>query len=460
MISLGIAAALMAAPAPAFVERPCSDTRLVDLVRCGTVEVPEDRGRPNGRTIALNIMVLPATGPGEKLPPLFDIDGGPGLPATKNVGFYLSFAGAYRVRRDILLVDQRGTGGSNPLHCPQFSAPEAAYRPLYPADAVAACRKALEPRADLARYGTADAVADLDAVRAALGHERVDLFGLSYGTTVALRYLAAYRDRVRAAVLMSVAPPAAMPPSGHAPAAERALNLLFERCEADAACAAAFDPAADLPRAVARLASIEGSPRSEIFLEKLRSLMYQPSSARRLPYIVSRAAAGDLAPFYAATRPQGPSLYADGMHLSVICTESMGLMDYEAAEAAARPTRFGDYRLRRQREACAQWPKGEVPAGHLAPVASDVPTLLISGGLDPVTPPEWAAEVARHLPNSRHLVIPDAGHILDGLSAIDTCFDPLVVRFLDTADAKSLDAACLAEMKPPPFATAEPAPKP
>lgn len=453
MTVLTLAAALVAAASsPVFVERPCTDARIVKIARCGTVSVPEDRGRPQRRPIALNVIVMPATRPGPHSPPLFDIDGGPGLPVTKNVAFYATAGSAYRARRDIVMVDQRGTGGSNPLRCPEFAKPEAAYQPLYPAPGVRRCRKALEVSADLTKYGTRDAVADLDDVRAALRYEKIDLFGLSYGTTVALRYLAAYPERVRAAVLMGVSPASAMPPKGHALGGERALNMLFDQCRRDAACNGAFDPATDARRVRERLRSISGAPPAEIFFEKLRSLMYQPSGARRLPFILNRAAAGDLAPFYAATKPQGgPGLYADGMFLSVICSESMALMDFDAAAKAANATMFGNYRLKRQKQACAEWPTAAVAEDHLRPVRSDAPVLLISGELDPVTPPELADEVARSLPNSKHVVIPGSGHIYDGMSGIDTCLDPLILRFLDTGNIKALDASCVQLMMPPPF---------
>ncbi|MFC7499858.1 alpha/beta hydrolase [Enterovirga sp. GCM10030262] len=448
-----LAATVAAASTPAFSERPCADARLAGLARCGTVRVPEDRAASAGRAIDLNIMILPAAATTPDLPPLFDIDGGPGLPATKNAEFYLTAGGAYRARRAVVLVDQRGTGASSPLNCPGLSASEDAYREMLPPAAVAVCRAALAAGADLTRYGTREAVADLDAVRAALGHDRIDIFALSYGTTVALRYLATHPGRVRAAVLMGTAPADAMPPRHHAPAGERALDLLFEDCAADPACRAAFpSPATDLDRAVAGLASVAGAPSPAIFMEKLRSLMYAPLGARRVPWILHRAAQGDLEPFYAATRPQGPSLLSDGMFLSVTCAEGLALLDYDAA-AAARATRFGDYRLRRQREACALWPRAEVAPDHLAPVETDAAVLFVSGRLDPVTPPDWADQAARRMPHARHIVIPQGGHILGGLSGADTCFDPVILRFYDTADAAALDAACLAEMKAPPFAT-------
>ena len=461
MALLMLMAAIGAVSQPVFIERPCPDSGLSAIARCGTVEVAENRQLAGGRRIALNVIVLKATSPGPHLPPLFDIDGGPGLPDTKNLGFYASDGSAYRARRDVVLVDQRGTGGSNPLACPELAAPELAMEPMYPAAAVGRCRKALEAKADLTKYLTHDAVADLDAVRAALGHDTIDLIALSYGTTVALRYLATYPDRVRAAVLMGVAPPSAMPPASHATAAERALKLLFAQCEADAACGKAFQPAEDLDRAVLTLRAKKDGLSPEIFTEKLRSMMYQQATARRIPWIVHRAAEGDLAPFHEATKPRGPSPYFDGMFLSVTCAEGLAVMDFPAASAAARATSFGDYRLRRQQQACAQWTVGKAASDFLGPVRSPAAVLLISGGLDPVTPPAWAEAVAQSLPNARHVVIPASGHVFDGLSGIDTCFDPMVMAFLDSGKLEALNPGCLTEMKPPPFtisgATVKPA---
>jgi pimeloyl-ACP methyl ester carboxylesterase len=448
-----IAALAVSANAPVFAEKKCEDDRIAKIARCGTVSVPENRGDPEKRTISLNVIVMPATSPEPHLPPVFDIEGGPGLPATKNVEFYGSAGSNYRVRRDIVLVDQRGTGKSNPLHCPELPNPDKAYEPLYPALEVARCRQSLEANADLKLYGTRDAVADLDDVRAALGYSKIDLFGLSYGTSVALRYLDTYPRRVRAAVLMGVAPPVAMPPKSHAVAGERAIRMLFEDCRIDEACNAAFDPATDVKRIQDRIDKIAGAPSSDIFFEKIRSLMYGAAGARRVPYILSRAAAGDFEPFYEATRPQGPNLYADGMFLSVICAESMALMDVPAATRSAKTTIFGDYRIRRQAEACKEWPLAQVSESHLRPVVSNAAVLLVSGELDPVTPPDWADDVAKTLPRSRHVVITGSGHILDGMSGVESCFDPLVSQFLDTADVEAIDASCVQEMRPPPFVT-------
>jgi pimeloyl-ACP methyl ester carboxylesterase len=449
-----LAAATMASAAPTFIEQPCAAPELAGKARCGTVAVPEDRANPGRRTINLNIVVIPASSADKRLPPLFDIEGGPSIADTKNAAFYLTDGAAYHAHRDVVLVDQRGTGGSNGMKCKEIDAAEAAYRPMYPPDAVGRCRVELEKRADLRFYGTTEAVADLDAIRAALGYDQIDLFALSYGTTFALRYMAVYPKTVRVAVLLSVATPMAMVPRYHSVAAERALELLFAECRADPKCARAFDPDRDLRIALANLRAIPGAPSPDVFMEKLRSLMYTPAKARTLPYLIHAAAQRDLKPFFDATRSDGASLFHEGMYLSVTCTESFPLFDYSEAAATSSRTRFGDYRLRRQHEACALWPKGKIPTDFLSLPRTDAAVLLISGQLDPVTPPEWAAGVARSLPNARHVIIPQMGHIFDGMSGIDTCFDPLIIRFYETGNAKSLDASCLSGMQPPPFKTA------
>ena len=439
------------APAiPVFIEADCGPALASAGARCGRVRVLENRAEPSGRTIDLNVVVLPAT-TGDPQPPLFALDGGPGLPATIGAGFYLTAGAAYRAGRDVVLVDQRGTGQSNGLHCPELAAPPSVHRPMLPRDGVRRCREELETRADLRQYGTTQAVADLDAVRAALGYGRIDLFGLSYGTTVALRYMATYPDRVRAAVLMGVGPPTAMPPRFHAPAAQRAMEILFEDCAADPDCSAAFpEPWQDLRTAVERLDEAEGL-QPEVFLERLRSLMYSPTGARQIPWIVSHAAAGDLSPFYAATSRSEPSPIADGMFLSVTCSEAVAPMPFDDAVEAARSTVFGDYRLRRQRAACAEWPIAEVPPDFHSPVRSEAPVLMLSGRIDPVTPPQWAEDIRPGLPNSNHIELRYAGHLPDGLSDVDTCFDRIILRFLLTANPQELDASCTENMRPPSF---------
>jgi pimeloyl-ACP methyl ester carboxylesterase len=440
---------------PEFVVRPCPDVAMEHRARCGFVRVSEDRSRRNGRTIDLNVVIVPATSAKPDLPPLVDIDGGPGRPSTLSAAFYLTDGVAYRARRDIIMVDQRGTGGSNPLTCNNLASPDMALKEIYPAALVVECRQDLEKRADLIRYGTDAASDDLEAVVHALGAQKIDIVAFSYGTTMALRYMAKYPHRVRAAVLGGASPLDAMPPQRHAEAAERALVMLFGQCVADPNCGAAFpSPDSDLDQAVKWLGTTPGMITPAVFMEAIRSLLYLPANARKVPYIVHAAAHGDLAPFLKLAMPGSPSVIADGLYLSITCSESFGLMDYSKALAVSRKTRFGDYRLQRQHAACQNWPAAKVQRGFLSPPKADAAVLFISGAMDPVTPPEWAEHLSSHIARSRHLVIPASGHLFVGLSGVDTCYDPLVVKFLEDADPAAIDAACLATMNPPAFAIA------
>ena len=461
MIEALMAAVLASAPAqgspPRFQAIACPEPVAAARARCGVVRVPENRASPNGRTIALNIILLPASPAPATLPPLFDIDGGPGLPATKNASFYAD-NGASR-GRDVVMIDQRGTGRSNPLLCPGLAAVKPT-EPMLPEAGVRECRRALERKADLRLYGTVEAVEDLEAVRRALGYGKIDLFGLSYGTTVALRYMQRHPANVRAAVLMGTAPPSALPPQHHATAGKRALDLMFDDCRSQPACNRSF-PAlrADLDRALRRLALRKAALSPELFLERLRGMLYSPAGRSTVPSMIARAADGDLAPLFAKTPDTGASMIADGMFLAITCGESFPLMNYRRAAAAARATPFGDYRLRRQRDACRSWPRVRLDPGHLRLPDADIPVLIIAGQMDPVTPPEWAEELARHFPRARHLVLAEGGHVPDGLSGLDNCLDPLMIGFLQHGDPAKLDATCIALMKAPPYVTNLPDPK-
>lgn len=444
-----LAALSLLAASPAIVQRDCPQP-IAGQARCGILEVPENRSRPAGRKVPLYVVIIPATGP-IRLPPLFDLEGGPGLPSTHSAAFYLTDGVAYRVARDVVLIDQRGTGGSNPLYCAELDAPERQYQPLYPPALVDACRNRLAVQADLRRYGTDEAAADLDAVRVALGAERIDLVALSYGTTLALRYATLHPDRVRAMVLFGTVPPGARPPRNHATAASFAMDRLFRDCAQTPACQQAYP---DLRRDYTRAHStLPASLSRDVFLEKLRSLMYAPDGAARIPLIVHRAAAGDLAPFYAATRRTGPTELADGLYLSITCSESMAGIDYRLSLAAAAWTAFGTYRLVVQREACRHWPSFTTARDFFTPPVPAMPVLLVSGERDPVTLPDWAEAIARRSPHARHIVLPGGGHVLDGMAGVDACLDPLIVRFLDNPDPAGLDASCVATMHPPAFVT-------
>ncbi len=453
--------------------KPCKVAGVNEEVLCGKLSVFENRKTRTGRRIDLNVVVLPALEAGERDAPLFDLQGGPGLAATATARWYATDLREYRRRRDVVLVDQRGTGASNPLTCGEYE-PKEYLAEMYPVEYVRECRKKLERVADLTQYTTPVAMDDLDDVRAWLGYDRINLIGLSYGTRAALVYLRQHPEHVRAVVLQSVAPTYARLPMYHSPTAQRAMLLLLGECEADKACAAAYPRVREeLNEVLDRLArrparvnhvlpvskrAVEVTITRDVFTEKLRSRMYTPAGQRRLPYVIHRAAQNDFTPFLKMTiREDDPSSapspdpeIADGMYLSVTCAEDVPFIDTKEAERVSRPTFFGDYRIRQQQRACSLWPRGGVPAGYLDPVSSDAPVLILDGNLDPVTPPEWGRQVASHLPNSKFVLIPHNAHVIDGLTNVE-CYDRVILDFLRRASAAGLDTSCLDAMMPPPF---------
>jgi pimeloyl-ACP methyl ester carboxylesterase len=452
--------------------QPCKVARIDEELLCGKLTVFENRETRTGRTIDLNVVVLPALDGNHTEAPLFDLEGGPGVAATGSASFYAKEGIEYRRHRDVVLVDQRGTGGSNPLTAPpRTNSPQDYLTEMYPVDYVKTLRETLEKRADLTQYTTPIAMDDLDDVRAWLGYERINLYGLSYGTRAGLVYMRQHPDRVRNAILMGVAPTYLKMPLHHARAAKRAIDLLFAECAADAACHGAFPNVERewnelLERLGREPARVEYSPpdksakvtveiQRDVFAEKIRDRMYSVESARKIPMMIHRAAAGDFGPFLKEVIPEDrsrPDFIADGMYLSVTCAEDVPFIDQEEAAHANAGNPFGNYRVVQQKRACGIWSQGKIPAGYHEPVGSDVPTLIISGQMDPVTPPERGDEVASHLPNSRHIVLAHGAHGLEGLTNLQ-CVDKVMVEFLAKANAKDLDTSCVESVSAPAFVT-------
>jgi pimeloyl-ACP methyl ester carboxylesterase len=437
---------------------------------CGKLTVFENRQTRSGRTIDLNIVVLPAFDQKGKTEPLFDLAGGPGIASTSAAIFYATEGKEYRRKHDIVLVDQRGTGKSNPLTAePVKKTPQGYLSEMYPVDYVKNLRRTLEQHADLTQYTTSIAMDDLDDVRSWLGYERINLFGLSYGSRAVLVYLRQHPDRVHTATIAGVAPTYLKMPLHHSEAAARAMELLLQACEQDRQCHQAFPQVRDewatvLAKLGRQPARVQYSPpdktgpvtveiERDIFAEKIRNWMYGRDKASRIPLIVHQAAKGDFAPFlHEAISPSPTDFIADGMYLSVTCAEDVPFIDQEEAAKLNAGNPFGNYRVFQQTRACSMWPQGKIPADFLEPVSSQVPVLIFSGNFDPVTPPKYSEEVAKSLPNSRRVVIPQAGHIPDGLTD-PGCLDRIIMEFMDKGSVEGLDTSCVDRMAAPPFAT-------
>src|SRR5947208_7881279 len=389
--------------------KPCRVEGVNEELLCGKLTVFENRQTRTSQTIDLNVVVLPAFDQKNKAEPLFDLVGGPGASSAEGAGFYAGPGKEYRRRHDVVCVDQRGTGKSNRLAIPRQKTPKYYLSEMYPVDYVREMRQALEKRADLTKYTTSIAMDDLDDVRAWLGYDGINLFGLSYGTRAALVYMRQHPEHVRSAILLAVAPTDLKMPLHHSESAARAMDLLLGECDRDAACHAAFlqirddwkNALAQLEKQPARAeysSADKAAPTTVeiqrgVFAEKIRTWMYGRDKAARIPMTVHHAAGGDFAPFLQqAIGPSIPDFVADGMYLSVTCAEDVPFINQEEAAKLNADNPFGNYRVFQQTRACGMWPRGKIPTDFLEPVSSNAPVLILSGNMDTVTPPKCGEE--------------------------------------------------------------------
>lgn len=441
MIALVLAAALSM--------QPC-DVRGI-RAQCGTLAVPENRSAPAKRSIDLHFTLVP--GKGKHSDAVFVAAGGPGVAATGMTSFAVkNFGGG----RDIVLVDIRGTGRSHPLRC---DPPASLFADLWEPGRLAACREQLEKKADLTQYTTRHVVEDLEDVRKALGYAKVTLYGTSYGTRVAQEYMRRHPRSVRAAILDGVVPPSIAMPMNYGQYSQRSLQRVLALCKSDDACRAAYpDLDADL---AAVLKAAEGGIdiggeklQRGLFGEVFRNFLYSPSVYARLPHAVHAAAGGDWKAFAdMATRYLTNIRTLDlGLFLSVTCAEDLPRVDEKRERQKAEGTILGTYRLDQQLGACKVWPRAAADAAMAQPVKANIPTLIVSGELDPVTPPEYGDEVARTLPRSLHIVIPAGSHSGD----TGGCQEKVFAEFVAEGSVADLDVTCVKSVPRPPFVTPAP----
>ena len=450
----------------------CRLLKVPQAAQCGTLQVPENRAQPAGRKLDIFVAVLPANTLSPKDDPLVIVAGGPGQ-AASTLGPFAALLSAVRRTRDIVLIDQRGTGRSSPLTCKAFK-PE--WRPdfdtdLDPLPKAKACLDELKSAGvDPAQYTTSAWVADLEAVRVALGYPRLNLWGGSYGTRVVLEYLRRHPERVRTVILDGVVAPSMKITLDVWTTRDAAFAEIIAACKASKACFAAHpDPVAtlaeierDLGPAGKRIAVVD--PRSgdklevsmsyDLVLAAMQPLLYLPEGASLIPELLSRALAGDYAPLVAAslliTGDRSEQLNA-ALHYSVTCAEDVRRITPEARREVLSSVRTHDL-AQRVLAVCDIWPRGTMPSDFAEPVKSDIPVLILSGGLDPVTPPQYGAEVAKSLPNSKHIVAAGYGHVVSP----HACAPRLIAAFIDDAGFAKLPNSCLAYFATstrPPFFT-------
>lgn len=441
---------------------------------CGKYEVFENRATKAGRKIELNIVFLPALAERPAPDAIFYFAGGPGgaASASANAPGMLRL----RARRDVVLMDQRGTGESNPLQCNFYGDPnemQGYFGETFADERVRACRTELEKIADLRLYTTTIAMADLDEVREAMGYDRINVNGGSYGSTAALAYLRLYPQHVRVAAVSGVAPVAYKMALPFAKGVEHALGRLFTDCAADKNCNAAYpNVRQDFAQIVAQLtkgpvtfeATNPATRRKEqitmtreAFMEHIRAALYVPDMMAYLPFFIHDMAGGNFSRFASASYgifKQLDSQISRGMHLSVVCAESVPFFDEAEIKRETAGMVYGDARLRAYQRACALWPKGDVPAAFHDTRRLDVPVLMISGDFDPVTPPYVGASALAQYSQGKQVIVHNGTH------STYPCTEQITADFIERGSWQGLDTSCVEQVQRLPFFVPPPAAAP
>ena len=446
--------------------RSCHLPGAEEALRCLSVSVPLDYAKASAASLKLHVTVAPAFRESARTDPLFVLAGGPGQAGSDVLPLLSAAFKRVRATRDIVFIDQRGTGLSGKLDCDSPANEET----MSDAELEAELRRCIgSSHTNFAAYTTANAARDIEQVRRALGYGKINVWGGSYGTRLGQAYARAFPDSVRSLVLDGVAAPDQVIPAGGRDG-QAALDKLFGQCQADTAChkaypnlraefntlAARADAGLKLsiadPRTAQPVSFTMTGPR---FLGTVHNILYSPADARRLPFLLHSAYQGRWEPFVARHNVAG-DLASDAssailLHLAVVCAEDVPRMTpalmKEDASALTRP--LAD----RIPALCKVL---NVPAAPYAePAMIQAPALLLSGALDPVTPPRRAEAAARSMRKARQLVVANAGH---GVSQLG-CAPRLLRDFLDRPDSP-LDASCLAEIPAPTFQLGSAGPQP
>jgi pimeloyl-ACP methyl ester carboxylesterase len=467
--ALGLPAAASAAPAasqPPAAARSCHLTGAEEALRCLSISVPLDHAKPGAGSLKLHVTVAPAFRESARTDPLFVLAGGPGQAGSDVLSLLSGAFKRVRATRDIVFIDQRGTGLSGKLDC-ETPANEDTMSDAELEAVLLRCIGA--QRTPFAAYTTAAAAHDIEQVRRTLGYGKVNVWGGSYGTRLGQAYARAFPDSVRSLVLDGVAAPEQVIPAGGRDG-QAALDKLFEQCRLDAACNKAYPSLraeydALAARAEAGLKLSIADPRTaqpvsftmtgKRFFGTVHNILYSPADARRLPFLIHSAYQGRWEPFIARHNIAGDfasdASSAILLHLAVVCAEDMPRMTpalmKEDASTLTRP--LAD----RLPSLCKTLNVPAVP--WTEPATIQAPALLLSGALDPVTPPRRAESAARRMRKAQQLVVANAGH---GVSHLG-CAPRLLREFLDRPDSP-LDAKCLTEIPAPTFQLGSAGPQP
>jgi pimeloyl-ACP methyl ester carboxylesterase len=429
---------------------------------CGKYEVWEDREAKKGRRIALNVAVIPALAKA-KPDPVFLLAGGPGAAATETPWMrMMPWVKKLRLYRDIVLVDQRGTGSSNPLDCMSVTQLpfEELFKPRRPRSEMAECVKSFE--ADVTKYTTDIAMDDLNEIRDALGYNKINIYGESYGTRAALVYLRRHEDTVRSLVIDAVAPMEMKIMDAAAEDGERAIGLLLSHCENDEECKKAFPnlrqklnelilSLKEKPAQVQLNHPRTGEPvnvtvQAETLRWTLFISLYGTQQSALIPLAIERAYDGDFSVFGALLEYVSGSLeqVSKGMEFAVLCNEDLALLDVGSEDSGAAQNVFSrNESVSQKKEHCDFFNGAAKTESYFDSVKSDVPSLVLSGELDPITPPRWGEIAAKNLKGSKHVVVPGMGHGV----ATNGCVSNMIVEHIENASPAGIETECIKEIK-------------
>jgi pimeloyl-ACP methyl ester carboxylesterase len=446
----------------------CHLSGITTQVKCGKLSVPSNYTKPEGDKLSINFAVLPAIDNSKSKTPLMFLAGGPGQAAVELAGQIRSVFTEIRKTRDIILVDQRGTGKSHPLKCDDSKLVNQYYS-MVPEDfnkkEVSTCVDKLRKENDLSQFTSENAIRDFEEVRKALGHEQINIFGGSYGTRAALVYMRLFPESLKSVVLDSVGP-IEVPLGLVGQSSARSFEMLLLSCKEDSSCNSAYPNLDKEFQAVTkRLAESTVSlsvshPRLGTqtqfnlnqgkFVGTLLTSLYNMQMRSMLPLIIHEAYQENYQPLLGviATGDDAMNLY-EGLFFNIVCNEDVPRITPEMI-AQDKNNSFAKEKTQMGWQiACPLWPKYTVDSQFSQPVVADIPTLILSGDLDPVTPPSNGEKSAKTLPNSHHIVSKNSAHIV----AFNACGVSIVNEFLNTLLPKTVDDSCLAELPKESFMT-------
>jgi pimeloyl-ACP methyl ester carboxylesterase len=432
---------------------PCELPGVPRAAKCGVVEVPENWDKPAGRRLSLAVAVVPAEAGKSYEDPIVPLMGGPGEAAIPAAEYFIGQFGPALRDRDLLLLDQRGTGKSAALRCALFDPqnPGASLRDLYPTPKVEQCAKELSSKADLTQYTYTHFARDLEHVRSALGYGQLNLSGGSYGTRAAQFYLRAYPQNVRTVHFGSVVPLDLATPLTMAKTAEDVRKRLFDACDADAACRTAFPNfRKEFAEIVQQLDAGKAPIARGRAAEWFRSRMYRPYSSTEVPWMIHRAHAGDWSPIVKSIQAGAAGAEEEisfGLLFAITCNDDVAFIREADIAGETRDTFLGDYRVRQQQAACRLWPKVSPPTDR-TPLKSSVPALFTSGDTDAATPLWFTQRVAAGYSERAEVVVAGQGH-----TEWSECVGRLYEQFVREGSVRSVRGKACEAVPRPPFKT-------